>query len=100
MGKDIFFQIHENLPREGPGRSKYTRKAFRTLPKLNKPRILDVCCGFGGMVVLDYPELSNSVLQRKLDSVKATGVDTVVTNCTPCVPQLRGDLDSVRVMSK
>ena len=47
MGKDIFFQIHENLPREGPGRSKYTRKAFRTLPKLNKPRILDVGCGSG-----------------------------------------------------
>ena len=26
---------------------KYTRKAFRMLPKLNNPRILDVGCGYG-----------------------------------------------------
>jgi len=53
----------------------------------------DACCGFGGKIVLDYPELSNSVLQRKLDNIEATGVDTVVTNCIPCVLQLRGGLD-------
>jgi len=53
----------------------------------------DACCGFGGKIVFDYPELSNSVLQRKLDNIEATGVDTVVTNCIPCVLQLRGGLD-------
>ncbi len=53
----------------------------------------DVCCGFGGEIVLKYPELSNSVLQRKLDSIEASGADIVVTNCTPCVLQLRGGLD-------
>jgi len=53
----------------------------------------DTCCGFGGKIVLDYPELSNSVLRRKLDNIEATGVEVVVTNCTPCVLQLRGGLD-------
>jgi iron-sulfur cluster protein len=53
----------------------------------------DTCCGFGGQVVLDYPELSSSILKRKLDEIEATGVDTVVTNCVPCVLQLRGGLD-------
>ena len=53
----------------------------------------DTCCGFGGKIALDYPELSNSVLQRKLDGIEATGVDVVITNCTPCVLQLRGGLD-------
>ncbi|HEX9976665.1 MAG TPA: LUD domain-containing protein [Dehalococcoidales bacterium] len=53
----------------------------------------DVCCGFGGQVVLDYPELSKSILKRKLDEIEATGVDTVVTNCVACVLQLRGGLD-------
>lgn len=48
MTKEIFFEIHKELPREGPGRDKYTRKAFRMLPKLNKPRILDIGCGPGG----------------------------------------------------
>ena len=53
----------------------------------------DACCGFGGDIVLRYPELSNSVLQRKLDSIEASGADIVVTNCTPCILQLRGGLD-------
>jgi len=53
----------------------------------------DICCGFGGKIALDYPELSNSVLRRKLDNIEATGAEVVVTNCTPCVLQLRGGLD-------
>ena len=53
----------------------------------------DACCGFGGHIVLTYPELSKSILKRKLDNIEATGVDTVVTNCLPCVLQLRGGLD-------
>jgi len=53
----------------------------------------DACCGFGGEIVLDYPELSNSVMQRKLDNIEATGVDTVIANCTPGILQLRGGLD-------
>jgi len=48
MTKDIFFEIHQNLPREGPGRNKYTRKAFQMLPELDRPLILDVGCGPGG----------------------------------------------------
>lgn len=53
----------------------------------------DACCGFGGEIVLKYPELSNSVMQRKLNAIEAAGVDTVVTNCIVCILQLRGGLD-------
>jgi len=53
----------------------------------------DVCCGFGGEMLLNYPELSGEVLKHKLDSIETSGVDTVVTNCTACVLQLRGGLD-------
>jgi iron-sulfur cluster protein len=56
----------------------------------------DACCGFGGHLVLDYPELSKSILKRKLDNIEATHVETVVTNCLPCVLQLRGGLDKRR----
>ena len=48
MTRDVFFELHQNLPRESPGRNKYTRKAFRMLPRLDKPRILDIGCGPGG----------------------------------------------------
>jgi iron-sulfur cluster protein len=53
----------------------------------------DACCGFGGDALLTHPELCGSILKRKLDSIEATGVDTVVTACTACVLQLRGGLD-------
>lgn len=48
MPKDIFFEIHKDLPREGPGRDEYTRRAFQMLPHLDRPRILDIGCGPGG----------------------------------------------------
>jgi iron-sulfur cluster protein len=53
----------------------------------------DACCGFGGHVVLAYPELSGSVLNRKLDNIEATSAQIVVTNCAACLLQLRGGLD-------
>jgi len=47
MSRGIFFEIHRNLPREGPGRDEYTRRAFRLLPPMAHPEILDVGCGPG-----------------------------------------------------
>lgn len=46
--REIFFEIHQGLPREGPGRNEYTRKAYEMLPALSRPRILDIGCGPGG----------------------------------------------------
>ena len=43
----IFFEIHTDLPREGPGKDKYTRQAFEMLPRLDRPRIQDIGCGPG-----------------------------------------------------
>lgn len=51
MTTDIFFEIHHNLPREGPGRNRYTRQAFYLLPDMDKPRILDIGCGPGGQTM-------------------------------------------------
>ena len=48
MTEGIFFEIHHDLPREGPGRDKYTEQAFEMLPPVTSPRILDVGCGPGG----------------------------------------------------
>lgn len=48
MTNDIFFEIHQDLPREGPGRDQYTRKAFQMLPRIDQPHILDIGCGPGG----------------------------------------------------
>ena len=47
MSRGIYSEIYDNLSAEGPARTRYTRKAFRMLPRLDKPRILDIGCGAG-----------------------------------------------------
>jgi len=48
MVKDVLFDIHQYSQREDSGRLRYTRRAFRMLPTLDRPRILDIGCGLGG----------------------------------------------------
>ena len=73
--------IRENL-------NKYTRKAFKMLPKCKNPHILDVGCGSGvptielakisdGHVIgIDIDETSLNLLQRK---IKETGLNNQVS---------------------
>lgn len=55
-----FFEVHQDLPREGPGGSESTRKAFDLVrPHLpEKPRILDIACGPGAQT-LELARLSD-----------------------------------------
>ena len=55
----IFFEIHTNLPREGPGNFASTKKAYDAIrSKLNQPLILDIGCG-PGKQTLDILEISD-----------------------------------------
>ena len=55
----IFFEIHSDLPREGPGDRGSTEKALSMLSDLKKnPYILDVGCG-PGMQTLDLLDLTD-----------------------------------------
>ena len=50
--RDIFFSIHQGLPREGPGDRASTRRAFRLIDGLSEgARILDVGCGPGQQTI-------------------------------------------------
>jgi SAM-dependent methyltransferase len=45
---EVFFEIHKDIPREGPGEFGSTKKAFSMLSDLPKePNILDIGCGPG-----------------------------------------------------
>lgn len=55
----IFFEIHRNLPREGPGDRSSTERALSMLHGLKqKPYILDIGCG-PGMQTLDILDLTD-----------------------------------------
>ncbi|MDR2700348.1 MAG: class I SAM-dependent methyltransferase [Nitrososphaerota archaeon] len=55
-----FFEVHNDLPREGPGDMRSTRRAYRMLTGLpEKPRFLDVGCG-PGMQTIELAKISNA----------------------------------------
>ncbi|ERT05116.1 methyltransferase domain protein [Lyngbya aestuarii BL J] len=59
MNLEIFFEIHQGLPREGPGDFESTQKAYSQLTDLpSQPLILDLGCG-PGMQSFHLLELSN-----------------------------------------
>jgi len=57
MPDDIFFELHEGLPRQNPGRDRYTRQAYQMLPEMDRPHILDIGCG-SGSPTLELAKLS------------------------------------------
>ncbi len=46
------------------------------------------CCGFGGLFSILFKELSRDIGRKKIESIKRTGADTVVTSCPGCIMQL------------
>ena len=84
MEKSIYYEIHRNLPRDRPGRNKYTRKAFHMIPPLKRPAILDIGCGSGDPT-LELARLSNGnitaldINQQSLDELqqKATQLNLI-----------------------
>ncbi len=87
---DLVAELHEGLLQASPVRLGFTRKAYQMLPRLNRPRILDVGCGEGGPT-LELARLSNG---------EVIGLDTH----QPALDRLRrrideaGLSDRVRVM--
>lgn len=56
---NLFFEIHKDLPREGPGSNEATAKAFSMLKELPaNPYILDVGCG-PGMQTIELARLTS-----------------------------------------
>ena len=55
---DLFFEIHSDLPREGPGEAASTRRAFARLGGLpEQRRLLDIGCG-PGLQTLELARIS------------------------------------------
>jgi Fe-S oxidoreductase len=53
-----------------------------------------LCCGFGGSFGFDYPEVSERLMNSKLNNAAATGAKTLVTDNQGCIMHLRGGCDA------
>ena len=71
------------------------RKILQAVQGLNlvEMDMAEKCCGQGGSFGVKHPEASLALLSRKMDSVKRTGAQAIVTSCPGCTMQL---LDGAR----
>jgi len=62
----------------------------------------DACCGSAGTYNIEKPEMSDMILNRKLESVRASGAELLVTGNPGCLLQLKKglaeQLPEVRIM--
>jgi L-lactate dehydrogenase complex protein LldF len=55
-----------------------------------------VCCGFGGATSIDYPEVGQGIVNRKLENVRSTGAAVLCTDNPGCILHLRGAAAAAR----
>ncbi|HZU26293.1 MAG TPA: (Fe-S)-binding protein [Bryobacteraceae bacterium] len=48
------------------------------------------CCGFGGTFSVKFPEVSGAMARTKIESIRRTGANTVVSADSSCLMQLQG----------
>ncbi|MBI1911859.1 MAG: (Fe-S)-binding protein [Deltaproteobacteria bacterium] len=58
------------------------------------------CCGLGGGLSTTNYDLSINITKRKVDNIKGSGADIVVTACPGCMVQLRDGLHKFGVKAK
>jgi len=70
------------------------RELLQLIPELEFRELAnaDACCGSGGDYNLRQPEMADRVLQRKLDTIAASGAELVVTSNPGCLLQLKKGL--------
>lgn len=64
---------------------------YRELPEA------DWCCGSAGSYALFHHDLSMQILKRKMENIRSTGAQIVVTSCPACVMQLRYGAEKFQV---
>jgi glycolate oxidase iron-sulfur subunit len=86
------------------GIRKEPRDLLKLVPGLQFTELneADACCGSAGTYNIERPEMSDSILKRKLDNIAASGAQALVTGNPGCLLQLKKGLaeklPEVRIM--
>lgn len=63
MGMEYFYELYQDIPRQGPGCREATLRALSLLKDLpSKPRVLDIGCGCGLQTLILARELKTKIL--------------------------------------
>lgn len=76
------------------GIRKEPRDLLKLVPVLEYRELeaADACCGSAGTYNIERPEMSDRILKRKLDTIRATGARILVTSNPGCLLQLKKGL--------
>lgn len=85
---DACHALRELHLREEPRR---LLRAVRGL-ELREMDIAEECCGFGGTFSVKFADVSASMLGAKIESIRRTGAEAVVSADASCLMQIRGGL--------
>jgi glycolate oxidase iron-sulfur subunit len=74
----------------GQGLMKQPRELLRRMPGAEFVELpeADWCCGGAGSYALSHYDLAMQVLDRKMENLKKTAADVLVTTCPACIIQL------------
>jgi L-lactate dehydrogenase complex protein LldE len=61
-----------------------------SIAELNEPQ---VCCGFGGLFAVKYPEISERMADDKIADARATGADMLIGGDLGCLLHLAGRME-------
>jgi L-lactate dehydrogenase complex protein LldE len=52
----------------------------------------DTCCGFGGTFCVKFPDISNAIVEKKVERIVDTGADTLLAGDLGCLLNMAGKL--------
>ncbi len=90
-GKKTIVTYHDPChAARGQGLVQEPREALRSIEGLEYREMpeADWCCGGAGSYALSHYDISRTVLDRKMDNLKQTGANLLVTSCPACIIQL------------
>ena len=62
---------------------------------INELNDAEVCCGFGGMFCVKYPDISDKMVEKKITNVVNSGADTLLAGDLGCLMNMAGKLKRV-----
>ena len=68
--------------------------------ELHELKDKEQCCGFGGTFSVKYPDISGAILQSKIDNIKDSGAEVLISNDAGCLMHMAGGLEKQKVAVK
>jgi L-lactate dehydrogenase complex protein LldE len=60
----------------------------------------DVCCGFGGTFCVKYPEISNAIVEKKVENIATTGAGMLLAGDLGCLMNMAGKMQRKGLLTR